>query len=162
MTGGGLLLHHGGPQDRRPLPKQHAVLAAVSPDGSAAVGRAVGERRVESELGRLLRVVGPHPDPDPQAQGGRVAVGHHRGQVVGRVGEAWLQARLVGGGAAAGAAAAGIVPGVADGIVHVLLADVGGVNELGWLLNCVSHDPLHERKGEIHCSAPASFRFPFF
>ena len=46
-------------------------------------------------------------------------------------------------------------------IKGILLADVGGVNELRWLLNCVSHDPLHEREREIHCSAPASLTFPF-
>lgn len=46
-------------------------------------------------------------------------------------------------------------------IKGILLADIGRVNELRWLLNCVSHDPLHEREREIHCSAPASLTFPF-
>ncbi len=111
--------------------------------GAIAISWAIRELRIQGKLGLLL--IGTYAC--------RVAVCNDW-EVFSRVRKAWLQRRLK-------VLLSSIISWVTDGFIDILLSDVSGVNKLRGLLNCVSHDPLHEREGEIHCSAPASLSFPF-
>lgn len=121
-------------------------MVPVAPYGPIAISRAVGELRVHGEFS--LRFV--------YAQTRRVAIGDLRHVLRSRwrVRKLCIQGCIVGGTT--------ILTRVTAGVAGAFLSDVGGVNELRGLLNCISHDPLHEREGEIHCWAPASLTVFFF